>query len=47
MTEINDRELIEKALLGKNSGYRALVNRYKEIVFSLAFRLLQDRENAE
>ncbi len=47
MIDTKDRDLIEKALSGKRSGYTAIVNQYKGMVYSLAFRIVQNRENAE
>ena len=47
MIEISDRELIDRALSGNRNAYAAILNRYKGMVFSLAFKILQNRESAE
>jgi len=47
MRILTDEELIQKALSGDRSGFTALVNRYKGMSFSLAYRLVGNRENAE
>jgi RNA polymerase sigma-70 factor, ECF subfamily len=42
-----DSELIARVLEGKTGEYQALVKRYQESVFALAYRMLGRREEAE
>jgi RNA polymerase sigma-70 factor, ECF subfamily len=43
----SDSELITKVLAGRTGEYQALVKRYQESVFALAYRMLNRREEAE
>jgi RNA polymerase sigma factor (sigma-70 family) len=45
--EDSDIQLIERILRGETAAYRALVNRHKDYAFTIAFRLLNNREEAE
>jgi len=47
MTTIDDQKLIEAILNGDTKAYTQLVNRYKDLVFTLAIRMLKHREEAE
>ncbi len=43
----NDGDRIERVLRGDTSAFRELVNRHKDYAFTLAFRILNSREDAE
>ncbi|MFD1063407.1 RNA polymerase sigma factor [Winogradskyella litorisediminis] len=43
----NDHQLIKLILNGNQNAYAQLVNRYKDLVFTLALRMLKNREEAE
>ena len=47
MTTIDDQYLIEAILNGDTKAYTQLVRRYKDLVFTLAIRMLKHREEAE
>lgn len=47
MTEINDQLYIEKILKGDINAFSFLVDNYKNMVFSLAFKMTKSREEAE
>ena len=42
-----DAERIERILRGDSVAFRELVNRHKDYAFTLAFRILNSREDAE
>jgi RNA polymerase sigma-70 factor (ECF subfamily) len=44
---INERELVERCRLGDEGAFQQLVDRYKELVFALIARTVQDRSRAE
>ncbi|WP_445737810.1 RNA polymerase sigma factor [Mariniflexile sp.] len=44
---INDQHYISLILHGDASAFSVLVNRYKDLVFSLTMRMLKNREEAE
>lgn len=46
-TGLPDKELIILVLKGDQQAYKELVDRYQSFVFTLAFRLLNSREDAE
>jgi RNA polymerase sigma factor (sigma-70 family) len=46
-TGLPDNELISLVLKGDQLAYKVLVDRYQSYIFTLAFRLLQSREDAE
>lgn len=47
MTIINDQTYIDKILNGDRNAFAVLVERYKDMVFSLAYKMLKSREEAE
>lgn len=47
MSATNDRQNITKVLNGDTSAYAVLVDRYKDLVFTLAMRMMKSREEAE
>ena len=46
-TGLPDNELIPLVLKGDQQAYKVLVERYQSYIFTLAFRLMQSREDAE
>jgi RNA polymerase sigma factor (sigma-70 family) len=46
-TGVPDNELITLVLKGEQQAYKVLVDRYQSYIFTLAYRLLQSREDAE
>ena len=46
-TIITDTELINKVKAGNHLAYRTLVDRYKDYVYTIAFRVLGNKEDAE
>src|SRR5262245_22429933 len=44
---INERELVERCRRGDEGAFQELVDRYKELVFALIARTVQDRSRAE
>lgn len=47
MTTNNEQDLICKILDGDTNTFAVLVDRYKDLVFTLALRMLKNREEAE
>ncbi len=47
MMQHNDTQLIERILEGDKAGYALLVDRYKDLAFTIAYRILGKREDAE
>jgi len=47
MSATNDQQDIAKVLSGDTNAYAALVDRYKDLVFTLALQMLKSREEAE
>ena len=47
MDRNQDNKCIEKVLAGDRNAYAILVDRYKDMVFSLALRMVRSREEAE
>ena len=47
MTTNNDQILINQIIDGHTSAFSILVDRYKDLVFTLALRMLKNREEAE
>ena len=47
ITEDKDILLIERILRGETPAYRELVNRHKDYAFTIAYRILGSREDAE
>jgi len=46
-TGLPDNDLIPLVLKGDQQAYKVLVERYQSYIFTLAFRLMQSREDAE
>lgn len=46
-TGLNDNEIISQVLNGDNQAYAGLVNQYQNYVFTLALRMVKNREDAE
>lgn len=46
-TTTTDTEIINQVLKGDRQAYAMLVNRYQDYVFTLVFRMLKNREDAE
>jgi RNA polymerase sigma factor (sigma-70 family) len=47
MIQQNDTQLINRILEGDVRGYSVLINRHKDLAFTIAYRLLNNREDAE
>jgi RNA polymerase sigma factor (sigma-70 family) len=47
MSLTTDQQLIEKTLRGDTSSFGKLVERYQDFVFTIAFRIMKVREEAE
>ncbi|CAM1346682.1 RNA polymerase sigma factor [Tenacibaculum insulae] len=47
MTTINDQLYIDKVLKGDTNAYALLVDKYKTMVFTLALKMVKNREEAE
>ena len=47
MPQPADRILIEQVLQGDGSAYEALVNRYKNMAYTIAYRITRSNEDAE
>ena len=47
MEPVNERELVERCRRGDEGAFQELVDRYKDLVFALIARTLQDRSRAE
>jgi RNA polymerase sigma-70 factor (ECF subfamily) len=45
--QASDTDLIREVLAGNNQSYAILLGRYQHMVFTLAVRMLRDREQAE
>jgi RNA polymerase sigma-70 factor, ECF subfamily len=46
-TQVTDQELVLRAQAGSEAAYRELLGRYQRPVFSLIYRMVRDREQAE
>jgi RNA polymerase sigma-70 factor (ECF subfamily) len=44
---LSDQEVVQHAVIGRDSAYRELIRRYERPVFSLIYRMVRDRELAE
>lgn len=44
---LSDQEVVQHAVMGRDSAYRELIQRYQRPVFSLVYRMVRDRELAE
>src|ERR1700752_1085643 len=47
MDPVNERALVERCRSGDESAFQELVDRYKDLVFGLIARTIQDRSRAE
>jgi RNA polymerase sigma-70 factor (ECF subfamily) len=47
MEGVSDRELVERCRRGDDGAFQELVDRYKDLVFALIARTVQDRTRAE
>ncbi len=47
MHAVNERELVERCRRGDEGAFQELVDRYKDLVFALIARAVQDRSRAE
>ena len=47
MVDLDDKIYIQQVLDGETSSYTHLVNKYKDMVFTVCFRILKQREDAE
>ncbi len=47
MNQANDIDIINRILGGEVSGYTILVDRYKDLAFTIAYRIINNREDAE
>ncbi len=46
-TQVSDHELVARAQTGSEKAYRELLGRYQRPVFSIIYRMIRDREQAE
>jgi RNA polymerase sigma-70 factor (ECF subfamily) len=47
MSQKPDEDLINKVIKGENNAYAILVDRYKHMVYTLALKIVKNREDAE
>src|SRR2546421_3014237 len=47
MHAVNERELVERCRTGDEAAFQELVDQYKDLVFALIARTVQDRSRAE
>src|SRR5258707_4783982 len=47
MEPVSERELVERCRRGDEGAFQELVDRYKDLVFALIARTVQDRSRAE
>ncbi|WP_291149549.1 RNA polymerase sigma factor [Flavobacterium sp. UBA7680] len=47
MSTINDQHYIDKVLQGQTNAFAVLVDRYKDMIFTLALKMVKNREEAE
>ena len=47
MEDVHERELVERCRSGDERAFQELVDRYKDLVFALIARAIQDRSRAE
>ncbi|MFB9078238.1 RNA polymerase sigma factor [Flavobacterium procerum] len=47
MSAINDQHYIDKILQGETNAFAVLVDRYKDMIFTLALKMVKNREEAE
>jgi RNA polymerase sigma factor (sigma-70 family) len=46
-TKISDGQLIDAVIRGDQAAYRSLIDRYQKYVFTIAYNILKNREEAE
>ena len=47
MAFINDQHYINQVIVGNSNSFAVLVDQYKDLVFTLAFKMLKNKEEAE
>jgi len=47
MDKLNDQYFINLIIEGDSNAFAALVERYKDLVFTLSLKMLQNRQEAE
>jgi len=47
MSNNNDQYYIDKVLKGEDNAFSILIDRYKNLVFTLCYRIVKDKESAE
>lgn len=47
MSTISDQHYIDKVLQGQTNAFAVLVDRYKDMIFTLALKMVKNREEAE
>ena len=47
MSTISDQHYIDKILQGETNSFAVLVDRYKDMIFTLALKMIKNREEAE
>ena len=47
MSTLSDQHYIDKILQGETNAFAVLVDRYKDMIFTLAVKMLKNREEAE
>lgn len=47
MSTLNDQHYIDKILQGENNAFAVLVDRYKDMIFTLSLKMVKNREEAE
>src|SRR5580698_6365366 len=47
MEDVHERELVERCRSGDEHAFQELIDRYKDLVFALIARTVQDRSRAE
>jgi RNA polymerase sigma factor (sigma-70 family) len=47
MTSINDQHYINQIIEGNSNAFAVLVDRYKDLVFTLSYKMVKNREEAE
>ena len=47
MSQKPDEDLINKVIRGESNAYAELVDRYKHMVYTLALKIVKNREDAE
>lgn len=47
MNRVDDQYYIDRVIAGNSGEFAVLVNRYKDMVFTLAYKMIKNREQAE